>query len=53
MAEIGKTAEQGRHATVAMTGPFREHHLEPVCLALVTVGDLALAEDVLRGLSGA
>jgi RNA polymerase sigma-70 factor (sigma-E family) len=35
-------------ATAAVTGLFREHHLELVRLALVMVGDLATAEDVVQ-----
>jgi RNA polymerase sigma-70 factor (sigma-E family) len=40
--------EEGRHATVALTDLFREHHLGLVRLALVMVGDLATAEDVVQ-----
>src|ERR1700733_3966281 len=35
-------------AAVAVTSLFREHHLELVRLALVMVGDLATAEDVVQ-----
>jgi RNA polymerase sigma-70 factor (sigma-E family) len=38
----------GDDATVAVTDLFREHHLELVRLALVMVGDLATAEDVVQ-----
>ena len=38
----------GRDGTVAVTDLFREHHLELVRLALVMVGDLATAEDVVQ-----
>ena len=48
MTEIGKTREQGRRATVAVTGMLGEQHLELGCLALVMVGDLAAAEDVVQ-----
>jgi RNA polymerase sigma-70 factor (sigma-E family) len=40
--------EEGRDATVALTDLFREHHLDLVRLALVMVGDLATAEDVVQ-----
>src|SRR5215472_19236068 len=36
------------HATAAVTDLFRRHHLELVRLALVMVGDLATAEDVVQ-----
>jgi RNA polymerase sigma-70 factor (sigma-E family) len=36
------------HAAEALTDLFREHHLELVRLALVMVGDLATAEDVVQ-----
>jgi RNA polymerase sigma-70 factor (sigma-E family) len=42
------TAEQARPATAAVTDLFREHHLDLVRLALVMVGDLATAEDVVQ-----
>jgi RNA polymerase sigma-70 factor (sigma-E family) len=35
-------------AAAAVTGLFRDHHLELVRLALVMVGDLATAEDVVQ-----
>lgn len=42
-------ARAGRgDGTVAVTGLFRDHHLELVRLALVMVGDLATAEDVVQ-----
>jgi RNA polymerase sigma-70 factor (sigma-E family) len=44
----GTSAEQARHATEAVTDLFRDHHLELVRLALVMVGDLATAEDVVQ-----
>lgn len=37
-----------RHATVAVTELFREHHRELVRLALVVVGDRATAEDIVQ-----
>lgn len=48
MAEIGETGEQGRHATVAVTDLYREHHLELLALALFMTGDLPTAEDVVQ-----
>jgi len=36
------------HAAEALTELFRDHHLELVRLALVMVGDLATAEDVVQ-----
>jgi RNA polymerase sigma-70 factor (sigma-E family) len=47
-AEVGQPQEEVRHATVAVTDLFRQHHLELVRLALVMVGDLATAEDVVQ-----
>jgi RNA polymerase sigma-70 factor (sigma-E family) len=48
----GQAAAGGRagrgDATVAVTDLFRDHHLELVRLALVMVGDLATAEDVVQ-----
>lgn len=41
-------ADDDRHSAVALTDLFREHHLELVRLALVMVGDLATAEDVVQ-----
>ncbi len=42
-------ARTGRgDGTVAVTDLFRDHHLELVRLALVMVGDLATAEDVVQ-----
>ena len=41
-------ARTGGDATVAVTDLFREHHLELVRLALVMLGDLAAAEDVVQ-----
>jgi RNA polymerase sigma-70 factor (sigma-E family) len=38
----------GDDATAAVTDLFRQHHLELVRLALVMVGDLATAEDVVQ-----
>ena len=38
----------GGEAAAAVTDLFRDHHLELVRLALVMVGDLATAEDVVR-----
>jgi len=40
--------DRGDAAVAAMTDLFREHHLELVRLALVMVGDLATAEDVVQ-----
>ena len=48
MARIGKTRDQARHPTAAVTDLFREHHLELVRLALAVTGDLATAEDVVQ-----
>ncbi len=48
MARIGKDRDEARHATVAVTDLFREHHLELVRLALAMTGDLATAEDVVQ-----
>ena len=36
------------HAEQALADLFRDHHLELVRLALVMVGDLATAEDVVQ-----
>jgi RNA polymerase sigma-70 factor (sigma-E family) len=47
-AGLGQHREEARHATVAVTDLFREHHLELVRLALVIVGDLETAEDVVQ-----
>ncbi len=44
----GPASLQQDRATVAVTDLFREHHLELVRLALVMVGDLATAEDVVQ-----
>jgi RNA polymerase sigma-70 factor (sigma-E family) len=44
----GTSVEQARHAREAVTDLFRDHHLELVRLALVMVGDLATAEDVVQ-----
>jgi len=38
----------GRDGAAAVTELFREHHLELVRLALIMVGDLATAEDVVQ-----
>ena len=55
--EAGEAGDPGRRAgaragrrdgAVAVTELFREHHLELVRLALVMVGDLATAEDVVQ-----
>ncbi len=48
MARIGKDRDEARHATVAVTDLFREHHLDLVRLALAMTGDLATAEDVVQ-----
>jgi RNA polymerase sigma-70 factor (sigma-E family) len=40
--------DRGDAAVAAVTDLFREHHLELVRLALVMVGDLATAEDVVQ-----
>jgi DNA-directed RNA polymerase specialized sigma24 family protein len=50
MVRIGNNRDEVGHATVAVTGLFREHHLELVRLALAMTGDLATAEDVVHGL---
>jgi RNA polymerase sigma-70 factor (sigma-E family) len=44
----GVAREDPGDAVVAVTDLFREHHLELVRLALVMVGDLATAEDVVQ-----
>jgi RNA polymerase sigma-70 factor (sigma-E family) len=44
---VGAQAPQG-HAAEALTELFRDHHLELVRLALLMVGDLATAEDVVQ-----
>jgi RNA polymerase sigma-70 factor (sigma-E family) len=41
-------ARPGGDSAVAVTDLFRDHHLELVRLALVMVGDLATAEDVVQ-----
>jgi len=43
-AGLSNPREEARHATVAVTDLFREHHLELVRLALV--GELGTGEDV-------
>jgi RNA polymerase sigma-70 factor (sigma-E family) len=48
MSRADATADQARPATAAVTDLFREHHLGLVRLALVMVGDLATAEDVVQ-----
>ena len=48
MARIGDNRDEARHATMAVTDLFREHHLELVRLALAVTGDLAQAEDVVQ-----
>ena len=47
-AGLSQPGEEVRHATVAVTDLFREHHLELVRLALVMVGDQETAEDVVQ-----
>jgi RNA polymerase sigma-70 factor (sigma-E family) len=47
-AGLSHPGEEARHATVAVTDLFREHHLELVRLALVMVGDQETAEDVVQ-----
>jgi RNA polymerase sigma-70 factor (sigma-E family) len=47
-AGLSNPPEEVRHATVAVTDLFREHHLELVRLALVMVGDQETAEDVVQ-----
>jgi RNA polymerase sigma-70 factor (sigma-E family) len=47
-ARAGVSVEQGQLASGSVTDLFREHHLELVRLALVMVGDLATAEDVVQ-----
>jgi RNA polymerase sigma-70 factor (sigma-E family) len=42
------TPADREHAAIAVAALFREHHLELVRLALVMVGDLATAEDVVQ-----
>jgi RNA polymerase sigma-70 factor (sigma-E family) len=44
----GVVREDRGDAAVAVTDLFRKHHLELVRLALVMVGDLATAEDVVQ-----
>jgi RNA polymerase sigma-70 factor (sigma-E family) len=44
----GGLARPGGDAAAAVTDLFRDHHLELVRLALVMVGDLATAEDVVQ-----
>ena len=44
----GVARENRGDAAVAVTDLFRDHHLELVRLALVMVGDLATAEDVVQ-----
>jgi RNA polymerase sigma-70 factor (sigma-E family) len=44
----GITREDRGDAVAAVTDLFREHHLELVRLALMMVGDLATAEDVVQ-----
>jgi DNA-directed RNA polymerase specialized sigma24 family protein len=45
----GRPTRTGRgDADWAVTGLFRTHHLELVRLAIVMVGDLATAEDVVQ-----
>jgi RNA polymerase sigma-70 factor (sigma-E family) len=41
-------ARPGADAAVTVTGLFRDHHLELVRLALVMVGDVGTAEDVVQ-----
>jgi RNA polymerase sigma-70 factor (sigma-E family) len=45
---LGGVARPGGGAAAAVTDLFRDHHLELVRLALVMVGDLATAEDVVQ-----
>ena len=48
-AAVASGADQSvAAATLAVTDLFREHHLELVHLALVMVGDLATAEDIVQ-----
>jgi RNA polymerase sigma-70 factor (sigma-E family) len=44
----GPAGAAGRDGPAAVTELFREHHLELVRLALLMVGDLATAEDVVQ-----
>jgi DNA-directed RNA polymerase specialized sigma24 family protein len=44
----GVARPDGGDAAAAVTDLFRDHHLELVRLALVMVGDLATAEDVVQ-----
>ena len=48
MARTGKTRDEARHPTVAVTDLFREHHLELVRVARAMTGDLATAKDVVQ-----
>ena len=47
-ARAGATAEQPRDPAAAVTDLFREHQLELVRIAMVMVGDVATAEDVVQ-----
>jgi RNA polymerase sigma-70 factor (sigma-E family) len=47
-AAVGGTADAAVEPVRSVTELFREHHLELVRLALLMVGDLATAEDVVQ-----
>jgi RNA polymerase sigma factor (sigma-70 family) len=47
-ARASTSEDQAKQVTVAVTDLFREHHLELVRLALIIVGDLATAEDIVQ-----
>jgi RNA polymerase sigma-70 factor (sigma-E family) len=49
MSLVGRSAEsEGQQVAMGLTELFREHHLELVRLALIMVGNLATAEDVVQ-----
>ncbi len=48
LGQASISAEQTGPAALSVTDLFREHHLELVRLALVMVGDLVTAEDVVQ-----
>jgi RNA polymerase sigma factor (sigma-70 family) len=48
MSLVKQSADSEHRAEPGLTELFREHHLELVRLALIMVGDLATAEDVVQ-----
>jgi RNA polymerase sigma-70 factor (sigma-E family) len=48
MSLVRSSPDSGHRAGTELTELFREHHLELVRLALIMVGDLATAEDVVQ-----